>query len=186
MTTAFFGVELGVTYLELQDILDPSTRAAWANSHQRQREPAPVQDMWLAWRITGAQRFADAYESPWSFTVAAPQLRWAGFGLQVSGDSGSLAESTASDTPGFGPWYTTVQLDTATELWILTHDDRYLRLMNLEVNAELPLIDADWMLDATTAARGPTSRPASRARSRGWRPSCRTPATTTTRPCTRA
>src|SRR5262249_27156862 len=35
MTTAFVGVELGITYLELQDVLDPATRSAWADSIAR-------------------------------------------------------------------------------------------------------------------------------------------------------
>jgi hypothetical protein len=170
MTTAFVGVELGLSYLELQDTLDPATRASWADSIERLNDYLidsgqttwyingnanlrQVEDLWLAWRITGEQRFADAYAQEWTFTTAPPQPRWQGFGLQVSGDSGYLAESSAGATPGFDPWYTTVQLDTATELWILTHDRRYLDLMNLEFNAEQPLIDSNWMLNATNGSR---------------------------------
>src|SRR5262249_55623130 len=170
MTTAFVGVELGVTYLELQDVLDPATRSAWADSIARLNDYLissgqttwyingnanlrQVEDLWLAWKITGEQRFADAYEQEWTFTITPPQPRWQGFGLQTSGDAGYLAESSAGATPGFDPWYTTVQLDTATELWILSHDSRYLNLMNLQVNADRQLIDSSWMRNAPNGTR---------------------------------
>ena len=171
-------VELGITYLELRERLDPLTRANWIASIERASDYLiesgatawyingnvqlrQVEDMWLAWKVTGAARFQSAYESEWSFAVAPSQATWPGFGLQFTGvpsrpdgsdGAGYLAES-GGGSPGFDPEYTTAQLDTAASLWILTHDERYLRLMNLLFDQLRPLIDSKDILNATEGTR---------------------------------
>jgi hypothetical protein len=176
--TGFFAVNLGITYLELETSLDSATQARWrtaiaaaasylissgnttwyinGNINLRQTEV-----MWLAWAITHQQRFLAAYNAEWTFTVAPAQSRWSGYGLKIthtptrsdgSNGAGYLAES-GGGKPGFDPAYTQAQLDTATDLYVLTRDPRYLRLMNLEFNQLRPLINTDWTLDAEGGTR---------------------------------
>ena len=178
IATGFFAVELGVSYLELRSYLDPDTRATWVASIRRAAnylllsgdmtyyingnvDLRQTEVMWLAWAVTHQQRFLNAYNSSWTFTVTPPQQRWPGFGLQItavptlpdaSDGAGYLAES-GGGTPGFDPSYTMVQLDTATELYVLTRDPRYLRLMNLLFNQERPRIGGDDVLNATGGTR---------------------------------
>jgi hypothetical protein len=178
VNTGFFTVDLGIAYLEMRSSLRPATRASWSaaianaagylissgdttwyingNVNLRQTEV-----MWLAWAATHQQRFLDAYNSEWAFTLSPPQSRWQGYGLHYtttptlsdgSNGSGYLAESNGG-TPGFDANYTDAQLDTATDLYVLTHDPRYLRLMNLEFNQLRPLISASWILDALDGSR---------------------------------
>jgi hypothetical protein len=178
VNTGFFTVDLGVAYLEMRTRLSPAARATWStaiakaasylissgdttwyingNVNLRQTEV-----MWLAWAATRQQRFLDAYNSEWAFTISPPQSRWRGYGLHYtrtptladgSNGSGYLAESNGG-TPGFDGNYTDAQLDTATDLYVLTHDPRYLRLMNLEFNQLRPLISASWILDALNGSR---------------------------------
>ena len=177
VTTGFVTVELGLSYLELRDTLPAPTRASWraslvraanwlirtgqttfyinGNVNLRQTEV-----MWLAWAATGDPRFHTEYQHEWRFTISPPK-RWTGFGLKLTrsptsadgaGGAGYLAES-GGGTPGFDPSYTMVQLDTATELYILTRDSRYLRLMNLLFNQERPRINAAFTLNATGGTR---------------------------------
>ncbi len=176
--TGFFTVDLGVAYLELRNTLDAQTRAKWSaaigaaadylinsgnttwyvngNVNLRQTEV-----MWLAWVATQQPRFLTAYDSEWSFTISPSQTRWPGFGLQLtktptradgSDGAGYLAES-GGGAPGFDPSYTDAQLDTATDLYVLTHDPKYLWLMNLLFNQIRPLIDSTWTLDALNGTR---------------------------------
>jgi hypothetical protein len=118
--------------------------------------------LWIAWAITHQQRFLTAYNSEWAFTIAPPQQRWPGYGLHItknptrsdgSDGAGYLAESNGQDAPGFDGNYTYAQLDTATDLYVLTHDPRYLRLMNLEFNQLRPLINSAWTLNAHGGTR---------------------------------
>jgi hypothetical protein len=177
--TGFFGVDLGITYLELGSALPAADQARWSaalaklasylitsgdttwyvngNDNLRYTEV-----MWLAWAVTHEQRFLTAYNSEWQFTISPPQPRWAGFGLHItkiptradgSNGAGYLAESIFQQTPGFDPSYTMVQLDTATDLYVLTRDPRYLRLMNLEFNQLRPLVNSGWVLDAMGGSR---------------------------------
>jgi hypothetical protein len=176
--TGFFTVDLGVAYRELRGTLDQRTAGAWSaaiaraadylidsgntswyingNVNLRQTEV-----LWLAWSATHQQRFLDAYESEWSFTISPPRPRWDGFGLHISRQptradgadgAGYLAES-GGGAPGFDPSYTDAQLATATDLYVLTRDSRYLRLMNLLFNQLRPRIDSSWTLDATGGTR---------------------------------
>ncbi|MDQ6778445.1 MAG: hypothetical protein M3071_19985 [Actinomycetota bacterium] len=177
--TGFFGVDLGIAYLELQPVLPAADQASWSaalaklasylitsgdttwyvngNDNLRYTEV-----MWLAWAVTHQQRFLAAYNSEWQFTIAPSQQRWPGFGLHItkvstrpdaSNGAGYLAESIQGQTPGFDPSYTMVQLDTAADLYVLTRDPRYLRLMNLEFNQLSPLVNSGWILNAMGGSR---------------------------------
>jgi hypothetical protein len=178
IVTGFVSVELGTSYLELQDLLDPATKAKWAaairhaadfivssknliwytNGNVNLRNAAT---MWLAWKITGDPQYQADYENEWSFTVSPPQARWPGFGLQLtrvptkadgSDGAGYLAES-GGGAPGFDPEYTMTQLDGATGMWVLSRDPRWLRLMNLLFNQLRPRLDSSFTLDATGGTR---------------------------------
>lgn len=178
ITTGFIAVELGISYLELRDSLPPGTRALWRTSLSRAADwlirtgqttfyingnvnLRQTEVMWLAWAATGDARFRTAYERAWRFTISPPAARWGTYGLKVThapigregaGGAGYLAESAGGDTPGFDPSYTMAQLDTATELYVVTRDPRYLRLMNLLFNEERPRIHA-FTLNATGGTR---------------------------------
>jgi hypothetical protein len=69
-----------------------------------------------------------------------------------SDGAGYLTESSGG-SPGFDPSYTMAQLDTATELYVLTRDPRYLRLMNLLFNQERARINSAYTLNATGGSR---------------------------------
>jgi hypothetical protein len=164
--------------LELQANLSAQTRARWADAVQRAADYLinsgnmtwyingnvnlrQTEVMWLAWAITGQQRFLTAYDQEWAFTTKPPH-RWSGYGLQVTrqptradGVDGKayLAESDGIGTPGYDPSYTDAQLDTVTDLYVLTRDPRYLRLMNMMFNQLQPRIDRSWTLDAEGGSR---------------------------------
>jgi hypothetical protein len=127
--------------------------------------------LYLAWRISHQQRFAVAYEASWTFLTDPPKPRWAGYGLIIkrspkrfartveagrltksNAEFGYLAESNGGP-PGFDPEYTQLQLDAAASLFVLTHDPRALRLMNLLMNAELPRVNSTFVLNATDGSR---------------------------------
>ena len=117
--------------------------------------------MWLAWKITGDPKYAADFNFEWAFTMHPPQARWPGYGLRQtrapnkpdgSDGAGYLAES-GGGAPGFDAEYTMTQLDTATAMWVLSHDQRWLRLMNLFFNQLRPRISSSFMLDALGGAR---------------------------------
>jgi hypothetical protein len=176
--TGFFTVFLGMGYLELRNAVSPQTLASWSTSIQKAADYLINSGMstwytngnvvlrqtevfWLAWVITHQQRFLTAYNNDWNFAIAPDAQRWPGFGLHLTtrparadgaDGAGYLAES-GGGAPGFDPSYTDAQLDTATDLYVLTRDPRYLRLMNLEFNQLRPLVDASWTLNATGGTR---------------------------------
>jgi hypothetical protein len=184
INTAFYSVQLGLNYIELQDVLTPSTKSAWSaslaaaahylvesgqttwyingNINLRMAEV-----MWLAWKITGDHYFDEQYEAEWAFTIAPPQKRWTGYGLQESvvatdpdgaNGAGYLAESDG-EAPGFDPEYTMLQLDTATQMYVLSREARWLRLVNLMYDQLIPLVEVTspprsaWDLNATGGTR---------------------------------
>jgi hypothetical protein len=178
IVTGFVAVELGTSYLELADVLDPATRTKWARAIRRAADfivssknltwytngnvnlrNAAV--MWLAWQITGRSTYKAAYEYEWRFALSPPQWRWRGFGLRLTrrphrpdgaDGAGYLAESDGG-RPGFDPEYTMTQLDGATGMWVLSHDRRWLRLMNLFFNQLRPRLSRSFTLDARRGAR---------------------------------
>jgi hypothetical protein len=178
VTSGFVAAEIGVSYLELRPYLDDETQATWVDSMRRAADYLissgdtafyingnvnlrQTEVMWLAWAATGERRFWPAYEHEWQFTIAPPSPRWADCGLRVtvtparadaSDGAGYLTES-GGGVPGYDPSYTMVQLDTATELYVLTRDPRYLRLMNLLFNQERSRIAGNYVLNATGGTR---------------------------------
>ncbi|MCW2995063.1 MAG: hypothetical protein JWQ18_2558, partial [Conexibacter sp.] len=180
IATNMYTRELGVAYLALEPRLDPARKAAWSAAIGRAAdfliatgetkwytngniELGELELMYLAARITGQARFANAYAAQWSFALSPDQVRWPGFGLQITrvptrpdgGDgAGYLSESSGPGAPGFDAEYVGVQLDVATRLWALTRDPRALRLMNLEVNQLLPRVNTTtWQLDTSNGTR---------------------------------
>jgi|SRR5579862_944455 len=124
---------------------------------------------YLAWRASGKANYQHAYNTELSFTLDPPQDRWKGFGLhlldpagastrtpmrtvRLLGPAGYIAES-GGGAPGFDPYYTQTQLDALTRLYVLSHDPRVLRVANLLVNAELPLVDSTWWLNTSDGTR---------------------------------
>jgi hypothetical protein len=185
ITTAFYAVQLGVSYFELRNVLGAPTRKRWAaalaaaadslitaggttwyvNGNINLRE---TEVMWLAWKVTGNPYFKQQYESEWTFTMAPPQPRWLEFGLHLtviptdqdgSNGAGFLAESDVVDTPGFDPEYTLLQLDTATQMYVLSREARWLRLTNLLYNQLVPRIEVTpspnsvWILNGLGGTR---------------------------------
>jgi hypothetical protein len=182
--TGFLAVELGTSYLELKDLLSPGTRQAWANAMSGAANYIVSSDsllwyingnvnlrqaevMWLTWQITGEQQYENDYEAEWNFTMSPPQARWPGFGLRLTrvglrpdgGDSAGYLAESGGGAPGFDPEYTMTQLDTATGMWILSHDPRWLRLMNLFFNQLRSRISSDFWLNATGGSRHSTVIP---------------------------
>jgi hypothetical protein len=179
--TGFFAVELGESYYELQGVLDPATLSRWANSFRRAVDYIINQGeltwyingndnlrqaglAWMAWKITGDPKYETDFQNEWNFTLSPPQPRWAGFGLHLTrvptrsdgaDGAGYLAEADQQEggAPGFDPEYTMTQLDTATEMWVMSHDARWLRLMNLFFNQLRPRIDSSFVLDAEGGSR---------------------------------
>jgi hypothetical protein len=178
--TGWFLNALGVTYLAVQDRLDPATRAAWAavigagasylvstgqTSYYANGNVnlAYTEALWLAWRITGDPAFAGAYEASWTLTLHPPSDRFPGRGLQLSRQPtrddwadgvGFLTEQEpGTDRIGFDPDYSQLQLDVASTLFVVSHDVRALRLMNVIINALLPRVGADLTLNAVGGVR---------------------------------
>ncbi|MCW2983837.1 MAG: hypothetical protein JWR63_1407, partial [Conexibacter sp.] len=170
IVTGMYARELGVAYLALEPRLDAARKARWQTAIMRAAdfliatgetswytngniEVGEIELLYLAARITGLPRFAAAYESDWAFALAPPLPRWAGFGLQQSPDGSGYLTESGTGAPGFDAEYTGVQLDVLARLWVLSHDPRALRLMNLEVNKLLPRVDAAWQLDTSNGTR---------------------------------
>jgi hypothetical protein len=181
INTIFFLQQLGDAYIMLQSQLNSATQTLWANAIESgasylinsgnltfyangNLNLAQTEIMYLAWRVSGAQSFLNAYNQSWQFTESPTSARWAGYGLIItrqpstsssfdSDGAGYLTENGGSG-PGFDPSYTLLQLDVASELFVLSHDARALDLMNLLANQELPLINkASFVLNATNGSR---------------------------------
>jgi len=176
--TGFFAVQLGTTYLELKPYLSAATRALWANAITRSANYLintgaltyyingnvnlrQTEVMWLAWEITGQTKYYADYQQEYRFTMTPPVPRWSGYGMHLdtaptaplgANGAGYLTESDG-DSPGFDPSYTMVQLDTATSLYVLTHAQRYIWLMNVLLNQLRPLVSSSYVLNAHNGTR---------------------------------
>jgi len=178
--TQFFGVELGTTYLLLGNRLGPKHRVAWRKSISGAADYlirhgdltwatngninlGNTELEWLAWAITGKQRFRNAYELSWRYTIHPSQTRWRGYGLHITREAtgtkgaglgaGYLAES-GGKRPGFDPEYTMLQLSVASRAYLLSHDPRFRWLANMLWNQLSPLVKRPaWTLDARNGTR---------------------------------
>jgi hypothetical protein len=174
----FFGDEEGNTYLQLAPVLDPSHRARWQASlvaaatylirhgnlswyTNGNINLGSTELFYLAWRATGNPIFRAVYEQAWNFTLSPPQSQWPGRGLHFvhaptradwSDGSGYLSETGAGGT-GFDAEYTSLQLDVAARLYLLSGDPRVLRLANVLVNQLLPRIASSYWLDTSAGTR---------------------------------
>ncbi len=179
ITTMFFGVEFGTTYRLLASFLTSAQRARW----QRSLAAAAnflisdgdtsfyangninlgyTEFLYLVWQATGENRFEQAYDESWAFTLAPPQSRFPGCGLVTlttptrqdgANGAGYLAETGEGGT-GFDPEYSALQLDIASRLYLLSHDQRALRIANMLVNVLMPRINvATWMLNTSGGSR---------------------------------
>jgi hypothetical protein len=181
INTIFFLQQLGDAYATLKNEMSPATLALWQSSivaganylitsgntdwyANGNLQLAVTEVMYIAWRASGRTRFLTAYNQSWQFTESPALPRWPGYGLMITTapDSGSAYDADGagyltedgSSGPGFDPGYTMLQLDVASELFVLSHDRRALTLMNILVNQELPLINkTNFVLDARNGSR---------------------------------
>ena len=181
ITTMFFGNEFGMVYHLLASSLSVAQRERW----QRSLASAAnflitdgdtnwyangninlgyTEFLYLVWQATGERRFEQAYEESWAFTLHPPQNRFPGGGMVTltaparedgADGAGYLAETGEGGT-GYDPEYSSLQLDVASRLYLLSHDPRALRLANMLVNLLLPRINkSTWMLDTSGGSRHP-------------------------------
>ena len=178
ITTVFWGVEMGTTFLELEPALTAAERAAWQKSlaaaaHYLIANGDPTwytngnvdlgeaEFFYLAYRATGEAAFLSAYNTTWHTALRPDQRRWPGAGLVVtraptkaddSDGAGYLSEIGQGGT-GFDPEYSELQLDDAARLYLLSGDRRALQLANLLVNQLLPYVTPQWLLDTSSGTR---------------------------------
>jgi hypothetical protein len=178
ITTMFFGVEMGNTYLELAPVLDPARRARWQASLAAAAEYlihngnlnwytngninlGNAELFYLVWKATGNPVFDAAFEQAWSFALNPTRPQWSGYGLVIvkapqrgdgSDGAGYLTESGGGGT-GFDTEYTELQLDVVSRLYLLSGDPRVLRVANLLVNVLQPRIRPGWMLNTSEGTR---------------------------------
>lgn len=180
ITTAFYGVQLGMTDFLLRPYLDAATRQRWANALSSATmflvndgstvwyangniNLAYTELAWSAWNATGSQALKQIFNDSWNFTISPSSAKWPGFGLIItkaptfadgSNGSGYLAESNGTDAPGWDPCYSMTQLDVLAPLYVMSHDSRVLRVMNLEFNQERTRVNPNtWVLNCADGTR---------------------------------
>jgi hypothetical protein len=165
---------LGTIYLTIGDRVDAATRDRWAASIVAGADwllsagetvwyvngninLSYTEALWIAWKISGDQRFRAAYEASWSFTIDPPKPRWAAYGLRITSAptraDGSDGAGYLVESGGFDPEYTMAQVEVASSWYALSREPRALRLMNLLINQLLPRVDAKYTLDARDGSR---------------------------------
>lgn len=178
IATMFFGDEEGNAYLQLAPVLDPVRRARWRSSLMAAAmylirhgnltwytngniNLGNTELFYLAWRASANPMFYAAYTQAWNFTLYPPQSQWPGRGLHFarvptradwSDGAGYLSETGPGGT-GFDAEYTSLQLDEAARLYLLSGDPRALRLANALVNMLLARITAGYWLDTSGGTR---------------------------------
>jgi len=179
IATMWFGVEFGTTYRLLSPYLDPATKQAWQTSLAAAADYlinagdttwyangninlGYTEFLWLAWQATGESQFETAYNSSWKFILSPPQTKFPGRGwitvqaptlADGSDGKGYFAETGAGGT-GYDPYYTTLQLDVASRLYLLSRDPRALTVANMMMNQEQPLVDTtDWLMNTSNGTR---------------------------------
>jgi hypothetical protein len=121
--------------------------------------------MALAYWASGNPTYETDYQTALSFAIAPPQTGQSiGFGFvttktptQADGSDGAgyFAES-GGGTPGFDANYTELQLDQLTKLYLVAPSTEVLRLINMEVNQEMPLVNTStWELNTSGGTRHP-------------------------------
>jgi hypothetical protein len=174
----WFGNELGTTYRLLAPYLSAQTQAAWQASMSADANYlinsgntawyingnlnlAETELLWLTWQATGNPTFETAYNNSWTFIMNPPQTKFPGAGwvtvtppTQPDGADGQGYFAETGAGTGWDPYYSTLQLDVAARLYLLSGDPRALRVANMIMNLETPLIDtSDWMLNSSNGTR---------------------------------
>lgn len=108
---------------------------------------------YLVWKATGEQQYKDLFEICWKHTLSPSQARWKGYGLyylkvptKEDGSDGSGYITEAAGAPGFDRNYGQLQLSFLARLYLVSHDPRVLRVMNVLCNGLLPHLDKDTMV----------------------------------------
>ena len=185
IASMFFGNVLGATYLQLEPGLDEAHKAAWKKSLVSAADwmfrpigssPNAAMEwytngnielgentLWyLIWKITGEQRFKDAYDTGFAFTVDPPKPKWVNYGLRITrqpanedgSDGAGYMSEVGPGGVGYDPEYTTLQVDLLTLLCTQSRDPQAIRLANLLTNGLLERVDRNyWYLDAGNGSR---------------------------------
>jgi hypothetical protein len=175
----WFGDELGTTFRLLEPYLTAETLAHWQAALSADANYlinsgnttwyingnlnlAETELLWLAWQATGNPAFEMDYTNSWGFIVNPPQTEFPGTGWVTvqsptepdgSNGEGYFTETGAGGT-GWDPYYATLQLDVATRLYLFSGDPRALRVANMIMNLESPLIDrSDWTINTSDGTR---------------------------------
>lgn len=189
--TQFFAQELGTTYvlLEAEPHFLPEQAAWWRSKMAKAADfllnggdavwyangnvnVGYISTFYFAWRMTGLQRFKDAYEREIGFTsnptTANTQTNsFRGYGWQwgsptsmptdwptCATGAGFFTENIATTQPGFDTEYTNVQADEMLRLFILTGDPRIKCMANELLNQIKPRINTTtWQLDTSGGSR---------------------------------
>jgi hypothetical protein len=174
----WFGDELGTTYRLLAPYLSVQTLSAWRASLSADANYlinsgntswyingninlAETELLWLAWQATGNQTYETAYNDSWTYIINPPQTKFPGAGwitvttpTQADGSDGQGYFAETGDGTGWDPYYATLQLDVAARLYLLSGDPRALRVANMIMNLESPLVDtSDWILNTSYGTR---------------------------------
>jgi hypothetical protein len=174
----WFGDELGTTYRLLAPYLSTQTLAAWGAALSADANYlidsgntswyingninlAETELLWLAWQATGNQTFETAYDDSWAYIMNPPQTKFPGAGwitvtspTQADGSDGQGYFAETGAGTGWDPYYSTLQLDIAARLYLLSGDPRALRVTNMIMNLESPLVDtSDWILNTSYGTR---------------------------------
>jgi hypothetical protein len=175
----WFGDELGTTYRLLAPYLSAPTLAAWQAALSADANYlintgdttwyingnlnlAETELLWLTWQATGNPTFETAYNNSWAFIMNPSQIKFPGEGwvtvtspTETDGSDGEgyFTETGAGGT-GWDPYYATLQLDAAARLYLLSGDPRALRVTNMIMNLESPLVDtSNWIINTSNGTR---------------------------------
>ena len=175
----WFGDELGTTLRLLRPYLNATTLASWQAALSADANYlinsgntiwyingnlnlAETELLWLTWQATGNPTYETDYNNSWTFIMNPSQTKFPGAGwvtvqapTQADGSDGQgyFAETGAGGT-GWDPYYATLQLDVAARLYLLSGDPRALRVANMIMNLESPLVDtSNWMINTSNGTR---------------------------------
>ena len=175
--TGEFMVLLGLAYVQLEPVLEPSTLSLWretlagaANYLVSDKDNtwyangnincSYAATFYFAWRATGQQQYLEDYNAELDFLEHPPGQLWEGFGLVITEEptlpdgSNGRGFLTEGSPPGWDPEYSELQLDFLSSLYSASGDPRVLRLLNLILNQELTRINPEtFILNATGGTR---------------------------------
>lgn len=177
--TMFFDSELGIATVLLKPNLSKARLASWTAAVTRGADFLSTNKnlswytngnivigntlvMALAFRLTGLQKYSDAYETALQFAANPPQQRWPGFGFKTvkaptsatGADGKGYFTETGIDGPGYDPEYTMLQLDQLSRIYLINGDQRIRWYMNMVLGQLMDRVDtAAWTLDTSGGTR---------------------------------